>query len=124
MRTADLRVVQRASVLIGELGAEFDARLIHESRPRERLWMLREFTNRITRTANDAINAYQRASRTLSVELARPNADVAAAHAMRAQLHAARGELLMVLDNARHRYPPRERAVEDADEAGLRRQTG
>lgn len=107
VRAADLRVLQRASASIRELGAELDARLDREARPHERLRLLRETTYRITRTANDAVLAYQRASRAVVAELARPNADEAAALAVRTELHAARAELLAVLDVAAQRYPPR-----------------
>lgn len=104
-RTADLRAIQRASSLIVDLGAELDARLRAETRPRERMRMLRETTNRITRTANDAVEAYRRASRAVKAELAKPNADVAAATELQAELRAARLEMLRVLDLASRRYP-------------------
>jgi hypothetical protein len=108
IRAADLLAIQRASTSIIELGAELDDRLSTETRPPERLRLLRETTYRITRTANDAVLAYQRASRSLTAALARPHAEEAAASAERARLHAARAELLRVIDIASRRYPPRD----------------
>lgn len=100
-----MRVVQRASAYIEDLGAELDRQLEREQRPAERMRMLRETTTRITRVANDAAHAYQRASRAVSTELAKPNPNVAAAHQMRAILDAGRSDILRVLDVARRRYP-------------------
>lgn len=105
MRTHDLRVVQRASAVITDLGRELDRQLASERRPAERLRMLRETTNRITRTANDAVHAYQRASRAIDVELARAGGDKTAAREMRVRLNDARSEILRVLEVAGERYP-------------------
>lgn len=105
MRAKDLGAVRDASSRITELGARLEEQLRSEQRPDERLRMLREATNHITRTANDAIQAYRRASRGVSEELARPDGDVAAARKMRSQLAAARRDMLRVLDVARQRYP-------------------
>lgn len=105
VRITDLRVVQRAGTLIEELGDELDARLRGERRADERLRMLRETTNRITRTANDAVLAYQRASRSVAAALARPNADRDALAAIRGHLDAARAGVLTALDAAGRRYP-------------------
>lgn len=66
--------------------------------------MLRETTNRITRTANDAVHAYRRASRAIEIELAKPNGDGDAAREMRGLLNDARGEVLRVLEIAGGRY--------------------
>jgi len=79
----DLGVVQQASATILELGAALDAQLLKEQRPTERMRMLRETTNRIVRTANDAAQAYSRASRAITAELERPNTNPAPAQAMR-----------------------------------------
>lgn len=105
MRTHDLRMVQRASVIITELGRDLDRQLTVERRPEERLRMLRETTNRITRTANDAVHAYRRASRAVDIELAKANGDTAAAREMRIRLNDARAEVLRVLEIAGGRYP-------------------
>ena len=67
--------------------------------------MLRETTNRITRTANDAVHAYRRASRAIEVELAKPDGDADAAHEMRTRLNDARSEVLRVIETASARYP-------------------
>ncbi len=104
-RTDDILLVQRTSRMIAEFGAELDRQLAKERRPAERLRMLRETTNRITRAANDAVHAYQRTSRALRAELERPDADHDAANAVRARLEAARRDVLEALETARARYP-------------------
>lgn len=101
----DLGLVQSASQTITELGAALDEQLLAERRPAERLRMLRETTNRIIRTANDAIQAYGRASRAVSSELERANTDPAAARRMRLLLDAARLDVLRALEAANRRYP-------------------
>jgi len=106
IRLKDVALLQRASATILELGTALDARLLNERRPAERLRMLRETTNRITRTANDAIQAYGRASRAVAAELERPDTDPAAAREMRRRLDAARAELMAALQVASRRYPP------------------
>ena len=104
-RALDLRAIRRASSLIAELGAELDGKLMDEQRPDERMRLLRETTNRITRAANDGIQAYVRANRSLTAELARSRVDSAQAVEARGQLAAARRELLRVLEIAGRRYP-------------------
>lgn len=105
MQTKALRVVQRASGMVNELGVDLDRQLQNEARPAERLRLLRETTNRITRIANDAVNAYARASRVVRVEQAGQNANLAAANHMRELLDTARVEFLEVLAVAQRRYP-------------------
>lgn len=100
----DLLLVQQASLLIAELGDELDGRLKTETRPGERLRYVREATNRITRIANDAIQAYGRARRSLDVEAER-SPDSAAALAARRRLADARLEVLAALEKAGSRYP-------------------
>jgi hypothetical protein len=117
-RPADLRVVQGASSSIVELGDELDARLRGEPLAHEQLRLLRETTYRITRTANDAVLAYQRASRSLTAALARPDADAQAVAAVRAQLDAARADVLRALALASRRYPSANQSSEPIDEAG------
>jgi hypothetical protein len=107
-RALDLRTIREASSLIAELGAELDRKLLHEGRPEERLRMLRETTNRITRAANDGVQAYVRATRSLTAEQAGPRAHAASAAKTRRELSAARDELLRVLDVAGRRYPSAE----------------
>src|SRR5437868_15527240 len=85
----DLGVVQQASATILELGAALDAQLLKEQRPTERMRMLRETTNRIARTANDAAQAHSRASRAITAELERPNPNPAPAQAVRLRPDAA-----------------------------------
>jgi hypothetical protein len=104
MRRADVLIVERASVEIASLGTDLDRRLEAEARPKERLRMIRETTNQITRVANDAINAYVRASRAVRAEELRAEPDLVAANAMRTRLNAARAAVLSVLDEAQGRY--------------------
>jgi hypothetical protein len=104
MRRADVLIVERAAVEIAALGTDLDGRLEVERRPTERLRMIRETTNQITRVANDAINAYGRASRAVRAEELRADPDLVAAGAMRARLDAARASVLEVLAVARTRY--------------------
>jgi hypothetical protein len=104
MRRADVVLVQRASAEIESLGADLDRRLQREARPAERLRMIRETTNQITRLANDAIHAYGRASRAVRAEEQRPESDQMAAREMRARLDEARADMLAVLEVAGRRY--------------------
>jgi len=117
MRGTDVRIVQRAGSFIEDLGADLDRQMQHERRPAERMRMLRETTNRITRVANDAVHAYQRASRAVSAELAKPNPDIAAALRTRAILDAGRSDILRVLELAGHRYPSTDADAETAPTA-------
>jgi hypothetical protein len=105
-RYEDVDIVEGASQLIRELDAALDRQLAAERRPSERMRMLRETTNRITRAANDAAQAYARTSRGIRTELERPDADVVGAELMRARLDAARGKLLQALEVANRRYAP------------------
>lgn len=100
----DVLVVQQASVHIAELGADLDRKLSAETRESERLRCLREATNRITRTANDAIQAYRRARRSLDAEAAKERDEGATQEALK-RLTDARLELLAALDAAGSRYP-------------------
>jgi hypothetical protein len=103
-RTVDLRMVQRATASIAELTAGLDRKLEQEQRPAERLRMLRDTTNQITRIANDAIQAYRRASTAVRAELERPKGDRMEAQQMRLALDAARAEVLATLEVASRRY--------------------
>jgi hypothetical protein len=114
-RTDDLAIVQRSSHLINDLGRDLDRRLLGERRTGERMQMLRETTNRITRVANDAVLAYQRTSRTLRDELARADGDRAAAARMRKRLEAARADVLHALEIAKRRYPE---STDETESAG------
>jgi len=105
-RMKDLGVVQQASTTILELGAALDDRLLKENRPSERMRMLRDTTNRIIRTANDAAQAYSRASRAIVAELERPDTDPGAARDLRRRLDAARRDVMAALEVAQQRYPP------------------
>ena len=105
LRRNDLEIVESASTTIADLGVELDRHLAKERRPSERMRMLREATNRITRTANDAVHAYRRASRAIKTELERPDANVETAERMRKRLDAARAKVLKALAVANERYP-------------------
>ena len=113
---SDLLVIQRATQLIDDLGADLDRRLTEETRPAERLRLLRETTNRITRTANDAIHAYGRARKALSVQIERSNGSAEDALAMQGRLRSARLDLLRALSDASHRYPAGDDPAEDSTE--------
>jgi len=105
LRRNDLEIVESASTTIADLGVELDRHLAREQRPSERMRMLREATNRITRTANDAVHAYRRASRAIKTELERPDANVETAELMRTRLDEARARVLEALAVANERYP-------------------
>lgn len=105
LRRNDLEIVESASATIADLGVELDRHLSKEQRPSERMRMLREATNRITRTANDAVHAYRRASRAIKTELERPDANVEHAELMRTRLDEARAKVLKALAVANERYP-------------------
>ena len=115
-RRADIRVVQDASVAITELRETLDKRLLSEHRESERLRMLRETTNQVTRTANDAIQAYVRLRSALSTEIERPEGDHEAAIEMQGLLREARAEVLKAIETMNERYAWGY-AQPDADEA-------
>ena len=66
--------------------------------------MLRETTNRITRTANDAIRAYGRVRSALNAENELSEGDREGAVEMGRLLSDARAEVLAVLDTMNRRY--------------------
>lgn len=103
-RRADIRVVQDASVAITELRETLDKRLASEHRESERMRMLRETTNQVTRTANDAIQAYARLRTALSSEIERPEGDHDAAVEMQRLLREARAEVLKAIETMNERY--------------------
>lgn len=87
-----------------DLNNALDRALRDERRPDERLRMLRQTTNQITRGANDAIQANRRASAAVHAELHMPGGDSQQAHHLRLLLDAARADLLRVLEVTSHRY--------------------
>ena len=103
-RRADMKLIQQASRSITELSASLDRQLAAEDRPAERMRMLRETTNRVTRTANDAIQAYGRVRSALSSEIERPEGDRDGAREMQRHLSDARAEVLRALDAMKQRY--------------------
>jgi hypothetical protein len=112
----DLRVIQRATSLVRELDGELEAQLRHAAGAADRLRLLRETANQITRTANDAVHAYRRANRSVDTELGRDAANIQAATEVRGLLHAARRDLLAVLDSASRHYPSAEAITAPAAE--------
>lgn len=103
-RLADLRLLQSASGSITQLTDSLDRQLANEQRPSERMRMLRETTNQITRLANDAIHAYTRVRATLKAENEMDDGDQAGANEMRRLLGEARAEVLRVLEATNQRY--------------------
>ena len=103
-REPDLRLVREAPAAIADLTAILDRRLAEEQRPSERTRMLREATNQITRTANDAIQAYRRARAAVTAELAMPEGDWIHARKMSLQLDSARQDVLAALDRTSQKY--------------------
>ncbi|HEX5039763.1 MAG TPA: hypothetical protein VFW95_06495 [Candidatus Limnocylindria bacterium] len=101
----ELLEVQRATELIEDIGSDLDRQLRLETHEPERLRLLREATNRITRTANDAIRAYAKGQRAIKAQLARTDEDAEAVLAMQRSLQGARLDLLRALRQAERRYP-------------------
>jgi hypothetical protein len=104
-REPDLQLIQQTPAALADYAHMLDERLADEQRPEERLRMLRETTNRITRSANDAIQAYRRARASVDAELDMPDGDHAHARRMAADLDVARAEVLAALETANKRYP-------------------
>jgi hypothetical protein len=104
-REPDVQLIQGTPAAIADLIQTLDRRLADEERPAERLRMLREATNQITRTANDAIQAYRRTRAAVNAELAMPNGDHAHAKRMSAELTVARQGVLKALEETSRRYP-------------------
>jgi regulator of protease activity HflC (stomatin/prohibitin superfamily) len=102
---SDLLVMQRAILLIDDLGADLDRQVAAERSADERVRLLREATARITRAANDAIQAYRRGSRAVDAQLRSAKGAQEEALAMQASLQAARQHLLGALEVAGRRYP-------------------
>ena len=105
-RTSDLRVLQRATAHIDDLNQTLDRQLAAERSEGERMRLLREATNQITRAANDGIQAYRRVTAAVKSEQARPDGAQADELArIQASLDAARQDLLDVLESTSRRYP-------------------
>ncbi|MGH2383803.1 MAG: hypothetical protein ACRDGB_01970, partial [Candidatus Limnocylindria bacterium] len=71
----------------------------------EQLRLLRQTTSQITRTANDAIQAYRRVTEGLRVESERSDTDPSEAARLSEALSDARSEMLSALEVASQRYP-------------------
>jgi hypothetical protein len=103
-RELDLQLIQGTPASIAEFTRTLDQRLAQEQRPEERMRMLREATNQITRRANDAIQAYRRARSSVDAELAMADGDWEHARRMSDDLDAARLDVLAALETANLRY--------------------
>jgi hypothetical protein len=103
--SGDLRAIRRATTRIEELTAALDGELLRETRPEERLRLLRQTTSQITRTANDAIQAYRRVTEGLRAEGERSDTDPAEVARMSEALALARTEMMTALGVASERYP-------------------
>jgi hypothetical protein len=103
--SGDLRAIRRATTRIEELTAALDRQLLREARPEEQLRLLRQTTSQITRTANDAIQAYRRVTEGLRVESERDDTDPSEAARLSEALSDARTEMLHALEVASQRYP-------------------
>lgn len=104
-REPDLLLIQQTPAAIEDYSRMLDQRLADEQRPEERMRMLRDTTNQITRAANDAIQAYRRARASVGAELEMPAGDHAHARRMAAELDLARAQVLAALEVANQRYP-------------------
>jgi hypothetical protein len=103
--SADLRLIRRATTRIEELSAVLDRQMLGEERPAEQLILLRQATSQITRSANDAIQAYRRVAEGLRVEAARSDNDPEETARAASELAEARDGMLNALDVASRRYP-------------------
>ena len=103
--SGDLRAIRHATTRIEELSAQLDGELAREMRPDEQLRLLRQTTSQITRTANDAIQAYRRLTEGLRVESERGDTDPAEATRTAKAIADARSEMLTALEVASRRYP-------------------
>ncbi len=103
-RRADMDLVRDASGSIAELSASLDRQLGSEERPGERMRMLRETTNQVTRIANDAVQAYGRVRSTITSELDRPEGDRPGARQMQSDLSRSRADVLRALEAMKERY--------------------
>ena len=103
--SGDLRAIRHATTRIEELSAQLDQELERELRPDEQLRLLRQTTSQITRTANDAIQAYRRLTEGLRVESERGDTDQAEAARTAQAVSDARTEMLNALEIASRRYP-------------------
>ncbi len=103
--SGDLRAIRHATTRIEELSAQLDGELARELRPEEQLRLLRQTTSQITRTANDAIQAYRRLTEGLRAESERGDTDPAEAVRTGQAIADARSEMLNALEVASRRYP-------------------
>ena len=103
--SADLRTIQRASTRIAELTVILDRQILADPRPVEQQRYLRQAMGQITRTANDAIQAYRRVTQALRLEEERDDADRDELAQATRTLSEARAAMLEALAVAGERYP-------------------
>ena len=103
--SADLRAIARATKRIEELSVILDRQINADARPEEQLRHLRQATGQITRTANDAIQAYRRVSHALRTEADQADADRDEVERASRNLAEARAKMLSALEVASQRYP-------------------
>jgi chromosome segregation ATPase len=114
----DIRAVDRAATRIEEQSVILERHLAAEGRAEEQLRHLRHATGLITRSANDGVQAYRRASTAIRAETEREDADLDEIKRATEDLRRARARMLAALEVAGRHYPTA--AVDDpADPDGL-----
>ena len=103
--SADLRAIARATKRIEELSVILDRQIKSDARPEEQLRHLRQATGQITRTANDAIQAYRRVAHALRTEADHADMDHDEVERATRNLSEARAKMLNALEVASQRYP-------------------
>lgn len=111
----DIRAVHRAATRIEEQSVILERHLAAEGRAEEQLRHLRHATGLITRSANDGVQAYRRASTAIRAETEREDADPEEVKRATEDLRTARARMLAALEVAGKHYPTV--AVEAPDEA-------
>jgi hypothetical protein len=100
-----LRAIRSATTRIEELTSILDRQIGADSRPEEQMRHLRQATGQITRSANDAIQAYRRVTQALVAEKSHADADREETERTRRELARARRAMLRALELASKRYP-------------------
>jgi len=114
----DIRAVDRAATRIEEQSVILERHLAAEGRAEEQLRHLRHATGLITRSANDGVQAYRRASVAIRAETEREDADPDEVRRATEDLRTARARMLAALEVAGRHYPAAT-ADEPDDRAGL-----
>jgi hypothetical protein len=101
----DIRAVDRAATRIEEQSVILERHLAAEGRAEEQLRHLRHATGLITRSANDGVQAYRRASTAIRAETEREDADPDEVRRATEDLRTARARMLAALEVAARHYP-------------------